>query len=320
MLNCYYQPSTINSQDPGTHSNVLWGTCNKKDSIYLMLPSFPADQDLKKSFPLIYQATFLAAEEEIPFTSIHWSKTYHAGVDETQAIPADCPGVTFADRVMENIQKYQWGKLAYWFICMEGKNDQFYYEVNQTREVVDDLLASVNRETSTVFLDVALEVHLADGYASLPGRFDNLHFGMAEDIWGTTWEEFRQGWPHYEPDVWAGNAYIAGFRCNFSTHPVTTNQIHYARVYTSDKYPFNTSSDLLLLASQILKMQGPNEIPEPMRRCCLLFSEAQTAGFPTDVCFEARVPAHKAEFVYSSELSPRDLSHLIYAVPLEVVW
>lgn len=304
-----------------------------------MLPNIPEDVNLKSLLPLVYDATYHAAQEKLALTSPQWSPSYRAEVDRThnftnntqdvesrKPIPASGVGVIFANQVMQNIRRHEWGKHAYWFIQMRGIKDRSRHEVNDTREIVDNLLGDINRQTSTVFLDVGLEVHLADGYSSLPARA--MHQDLAKGVWSISEEEWEKNLHHYQPDVWAANAHIAGFRCHFSGVPVTVNQISYAQVYTSDKfqtYNPSSSSGLLLLASQIIKMEGPDDPPIQINKIYQAIFENQIAQTPTVVRFEARVPSHRAEFVYihdqeQTELDPVDFWNFIYAVPVEFVW
>ncbi|KAF9070183.1 hypothetical protein BDP27DRAFT_1512892 [Rhodocollybia butyracea] len=326
----------IQSQDPGSHANVLWGICGNRHRIYLMLPNMPEEQNLKTLLPLIYSATRSAAGDILPHTSSQWSPTYSAEVDRThhfttstqdtesrKTIPAQGLGVAFANEALHTIQRYQWGKHAYWFVQMRGIKDKSRHLIFQTETVVDDILRDINRQTSTVFLDVGLEVHLQADYAGLPARGPHVHQLLANNIWGLTTAEWQDSLPTYQPDVWASNAHVAGFRCNFSRHPVTENQIYYAQVYASDKfqtYSAGSSSGLLLLASQVLKMKGPDDAPVQLQKIYQAISENQLARTPTVVRLEVRVPSHRAALVYDQELDAVDLSDYIYAIPLECVW
>ncbi|KAF9064834.1 hypothetical protein BDP27DRAFT_1425422 [Rhodocollybia butyracea] len=305
-------------EDPGSHSNILWGVCDQQHPIYLMLPDMPKDKDLKIVFPFIFQATLAAAKEKIPTTASQWNLTHEVESDSTWRVPGTVHGVAFANKVMDNIREHSWGRCCYWFIHMDGTQNLPYNEINQTDEVVDDLLIDVDRATSIVFLDVALEVHLAQGYASLPGRLNNLHLGLATNVWGISIDEWKMNWRNYELDVWAGNAYIAGFRYDFSHDPVTNNMIYYAQVHTSDILRADSPTSLPLLASQILRMPDPDHVPVQMNKSYQLFSENQIIS--TVVCLEARVPAERAGSVYTQQLKPNDLSDYIFAVPLECLW
>ncbi|KAF9059828.1 hypothetical protein BDP27DRAFT_1371083 [Rhodocollybia butyracea] len=240
----------IQSQDPGSHAKVLWGICGNRHRIYLMLPNIPKEQNLKTLLPLIY------------------SSTRTQDTESRKTIPAQGLGVAFANEALHNIQRYQWGKHAYWFVQMRGIKDKS-----------------------------RLEVHLGANYAGLPARGPHVHQLLANDIWGLTTEEWQDSLPTYQPDVWASNAHVAGFRCNFSRHPVTENQIYYAQVYASDKfqtYNAGSSSGLLLLASQAISENQIDQTPQ-------LF-------------------VLKAALVYDEELDAVDLSDYIYAIPVECVW
>ncbi|KAJ3780488.1 hypothetical protein GGU10DRAFT_380579 [Lentinula aff. detonsa] len=321
-------------RDPGSDPNVFWGVCGPagRHRIYLMLPmANPVAMD--EVHEQIYMAGWEAVQQILPSTLATWSPTYQAELDRSKrfqnfgyqtesrkSIPI-AAGTVFANRVMSLIRAQEWGRSAYWFIQIRGSKDTTrHLDRNFTEANIDSILTDIDRDGNIIFLDMAIEVHLPQGWASMPARYKECHFGMARLLWG--FEEEDWDYDNYHPDIWAGITDFAGFRANFSKSPRTRNLISYIQVYTTDKFQtYKTSGKAFrIFGSQILKMTDPDLIPVPLRNVYEATAENQVNVTPCVTRFEARVPLHRARHIYNTDIRPAALARVLHVVRTEVIW
>lgn len=325
-------------RDPGRDPNVFWGVCGQnggRHRIYLMLPD-AVESKIEDLHSSIYEANHESALLYLAENITTWSPTYEAELDRTARFSnstwrtesrksvAEDSGQAFADSVMDQIHQYTWGQNAYWFIQMRGTKDLTRHHGAITENVIDLVLTNVLRDQSIIFLDMGVEIHLAPGWASMPARVTDCHPEMAQILWGI---DSGSDWDYqlHQPDVWAGVADIAGFRCNYAKAPRTRNRISYIQVYSSDKFQtYNASSEgskaLHLHGKHALNMRHPDVTPGPLTKVYRATCDNQTAATPTVTRFEARVPLQCAREVYAEDLSPASLREVIHVLPAKVIW
>ncbi|KAJ8074352.1 hypothetical protein PM082_012665 [Marasmius tenuissimus] len=323
-------------RDPGSDSNVFWATCGDggRHRIHIMLPK-AGDTEMIEIHEAIYNATREACVYWNEASANSWSPTYETELNrtarftnsrfriESKKVVGEAFGSLVAEQVIESIRRKGWGKDAYWFIQMRGCKDFTCHDGSRTREVIDHLLEPVERTSSAIFVDVAVELQLQNGWACMPWRPDYAPETLAEVALG--FEEGDWSWKKYQPDIWAGVAAIAGFRCNFANEPRTENLISYMQVYTTDKFqtynPSGTShKSLYLTGPQALHMKGPDEIPVPIHKVHNATVANQIENTPTATRIEARVPVQHASRVFSPTLQVQDLSDVLHVVPSYVIW
>ncbi|KAL0064504.1 hypothetical protein AAF712_008562 [Marasmius tenuissimus] len=323
-------------RDPGSDSNVFWATCGDggRHRIHIMLPK-AGDTEMVEIHEAIYNATREACVYWNEASANSWSPTYETELNrtarftnsrfriESKKVVGEAFGSLVAEQVIESIRRKGWGKDAYWFIQMRGCKDFTRHDGSRTREVIDHLLEPVERASSAIFVDVAVELQLQNGWACMPWRPDYAPETLAEVALG--FEEGDWSWKKYQPDIWAGVAAIAGFRCNFANEPRTENLISYMQVYTTDKFqtynPSGTShKSLYLTGPQALHMKGPDEIPVPIHKVYNATVANQIENTPTATRIEARVPVQHASRVFSPTLQVQDLSDVLHVVPSYVIW
>ncbi|KAE9385093.1 hypothetical protein BT96DRAFT_950091 [Gymnopus androsaceus JB14] len=321
-------------RDPGTDPNVFWGVCGAsgRHRIHLMLPDVANDANeipIQDLYPLIYDAIYATAQTIIPENTSSWNPTYQAELDRTaqftnravqtesrKCIP-ELIGQAFADEFMDKIREHSWGTHAYWFIQIRGAKDDTRHHGPIDDATINHILQNIIRHQSVIFLDMGLEIHLPEGYASMPARAVECHSELAEIAWnidpGREWD-----YGLYQPDVWAGVADIAGFRCNYSKQPRTQNRISYIQVYTTDKFAtYNASSQG---SKAVLKMNGPDDVVTPLAKVYGVTAANQTAKTLTVTRLEARVPLMYAKTVNRAELQVSDFRGVIHAVPVKTIW
>ncbi|KAJ3791717.1 hypothetical protein GGU11DRAFT_751208, partial [Lentinula aff. detonsa] len=281
----------------------------------------------------IYMACFNAVKRLLPSAAATWSPTYEAELDRSKnfqnngyqsesrkCIPA-AAGTVFANQVMSLIRAHEWGRSAYWFVQIRGAKDTTrHLDRTSTDAHIDSILTNVDRDGNIIFLDMAVEVHLPEGWASMPARYKDCHFGMAQLLWGFQEEDWD--YKTYHPDIWAGITDFAGFRANFSASPRTAKLISYIQVYTTDKFQtYKTSGKAFrLFGSQILRMTDPDEVPAPLKKVYEATADNQENGTPCVTRFEARVPLHHAQDLYDTNIRPAALARVLHVVRTEVIW
>ncbi|KAJ3979053.1 hypothetical protein F5890DRAFT_1478843 [Lentinula detonsa] len=172
-------------RDPGSDPNVFWGVCGPagRHRIYLMLPmANPVAMD--EVHEQIYMACWQAVCQILPSTLATWSPTYQAELDRSKqfqnfgyqtesrkCIPA-AAGTVFANRVMSLIRAQDWGQSAYWFIQIRGSKDATrHLDRNFTEANIDSILTNIDRDGNIIFLDMAIEVHLPNGWARFRANY-----------------------------------------------------------------------------------------------------------------------------------------------------
>lgn len=294
-------------RDPGKDANIFWGVCGQagRYRIYLMLPEKGEAQELEDLHPFVYDAMYTTAGEVAAGSITNWSPDYQAELSRTayftnsshhtesrKSIP-EAIGREFADDFMDRIHEYDWGTNAYWFLQIRGAKDLTRHSGPIDQETIATILTGVLQHRSIIFLDMGLEIHLPNAWASMPARQEESHLELARIAWGID-PDNEWDWALYEPDVWAGVETIAGFRCNFSAQPRTLNRISYVQVYTSDKFQtYNSSSHgskaLRLRGDQVLNMSEPDSVPTPITKVYEVTCTNQTARTPVVTRLEARV-------------------------------
>lgn len=315
--------------------------------MHLMLPD-ASDVPLMEIHSAIYAANLTAAKECLPDVVKQWSPDYttelsrtgfwrpsstrrtqstHSirGGDIDYLTEAQSDGVLFGTRVMEIIRTYDWGQHAYWFLQIRGAKDLTRHTggAANTEEWIQTLLTFVHEPFCAIYLDMAVELHLPEGYSSLIQRGDATVEGLAKTLFNIPEEAFEN--VVVEPDVWAGVQKSAGFRVNFTDSPVTIYRISYLQAYTTDKFQtYNVSSfsskSMKLYPQTAFKMKKPDDIPVsyPLVYGALLTNLG--AKTPGAVRVEVRVPRSQANAVFALGMEPRDFQMYVHIVKNEELW